>query len=169
MRKVTFALVTTAVGVFLLLSYKSHSPTAAITTLTVPPPQTVGPVGKTAPGSRPADSTTGSTPPHPATARSGNGAGTASGTFTGAVAETPFGPIQIQATLQNGKLTDVAVLQETDGNMSRQIDAQALPILKREALAGNTWDVDTVSGATYTSQGYARSLQSALDQAGGRS
>ncbi|HEX5407529.1 MAG TPA: FMN-binding protein, partial [Pseudonocardiaceae bacterium] len=65
-----------------------------------------------------------------------------------------------------GKLSDIVVLQQTSGGRSEQIDSYALPVLKAEALAARSADIDVVSGATYTSQGYAQSLQAALDAAG---
>jgi uncharacterized protein with FMN-binding domain len=163
MRKVTFALIATAVGVFLVLSYKSHSPPAATATPAVPGPVAAGSGPGTGPGTGP-DASGGAAGTPGATGGAGR-----TGTFTGAVAETPYGPVQVRATLKSGKLTDVTVLQETDGSLSRQIDARALPILKSEALAADSWNVDTVSGATYTSLGYSRSLQSVLDQAGTQS
>ncbi|MHA6764107.1 FMN-binding protein [Streptacidiphilus sp. PAMC 29251] len=80
--------------------------------------------------------------------------------------DTRYGPVQVQAVLTGGKLTEVVVLQETDGGRSRAIDSYALPVLRTEALAAQGANIDVVSGATYTSIGYARSLQAALDKAG---
>ncbi|MEU6173980.1 FMN-binding protein [Streptantibioticus parmotrematis] len=89
----------------------------------------------------------------------------ATGTFTGAVEDTPYGTVQVEAVVRGGRLTDVTVLQQTHGGRSDQIDAYALPVLRSEALAAGSADIDVVSGATYTSGGYARSLQAALDAA----
>jgi uncharacterized protein with FMN-binding domain len=73
----------------------------------------------------------------------------------------------VAAVIANGKLTSVKVLRQTDvGGRSTQIDDAALPVLKSEAMSAHSAHIDVVSGATYTSQGYARSLQSALDKAG---
>jgi uncharacterized protein with FMN-binding domain len=75
--------------------------------------------------------------------------------------------MQVAAVIANGRLTSVKVLRHTDvGGRSAQIDAAALPVLKSEAMSAHSANIDVVSGATYTSQGYARSLQSALDKAG---
>jgi uncharacterized protein with FMN-binding domain len=74
--------------------------------------------------------------------------------------------MQVAAVILNGKLTDVRVLQETDGGRSHQIDDAAIPILTSEALSAKGANIDVVSGATSTSEGYAQSLQSALDKAG---
>jgi uncharacterized protein with FMN-binding domain len=69
--------------------------------------------------------------------------------------------------ISGGRLTDVVVLQQTDvGQRSTQIDSYAVPVLKAEALSAQSADIDVVSGATYTSAGYASSLQAALDAAG---
>jgi uncharacterized protein with FMN-binding domain len=73
--------------------------------------------------------------------------------------------MQVLAVLDHGKLTDVTVLQQTSGGRSTQIDSYALPLLKTEALRAQSARIDVVSGATYTSSGYARSLQAALDTA----
>jgi uncharacterized protein with FMN-binding domain len=151
MRKVVLALAATAIGLVLLLSFKSHSVAAPRSAL-------AGPDGKYTPS--PSITTS---DPH---RRSGSGSAKKSGTYTGSTISTPFGDMQVAAVISGGKLTDVTVLQETDGGRSHQIDDAALPILRSEALSARSANIDTVSGATYTSQGYARSLQSALDKAG---
>lgn len=90
------------------------------------------------------------------------------GTVTGPVIETRFGPVQVQVTVSGGQLTDVAALQlPTDHPRSLAISEYAEPILRSEALQARSAQIDLVSGATYTSIAYARSLQAALDQAGG--
>ncbi|KTR03658.1 FMN-binding protein [Curtobacterium luteum] len=89
------------------------------------------------------------------------------GTFAGQTAQTQYGPVQVQITVSGGKLTDVTALQLTnDGGRSVQISQQAAPILRQEALQAQSAQIQAVSGATYTSEGYVTSLQSALDQAG---
>jgi uncharacterized protein with FMN-binding domain len=86
--------------------------------------------------------------------------------FDGAVVRTPYGTVQVQVVLVGGRISNVRALHLTDANgTSRQISAGAAPILRQEALAAQSAKVDTVSGATYTSQGYQMSLQAALDQA----
>jgi len=91
----------------------------------------------------------------------------ASGSFTGQAVGTPFGTMQVKVVVAGGRITDVVVLQATDqGGRSRQISAAADPVLRDEVLKAQSAKVQMVSGATYTSQGYLRSLQSALDQAG---
>ena len=70
-------------------------------------------------------------------------------------------------TVTDGKITAVDVPQYPTGNgKDRQINASALPILTKETLSAQSADIDMVSGATVPSEGYVKSLQSALDQAG---
>lgn len=91
----------------------------------------------------------------------------ASGTFTGTAAQTRFGAVQVQITVADGTITDVAALQLTDHDQkSVQISNRAAPVLRKEVLSAQSANVQSVSGATYTSGGYLTSLQSALDQAG---
>jgi predicted ferric reductase/uncharacterized protein with FMN-binding domain len=88
-------------------------------------------------------------------------------TVVGAVERTLFSSVQVAAVLDAGRLVDVhALIMPNLDARSRQLTAVAEPILKREAIASDGAHIDTVSGATYTSAGYAQSLQSALDQAG---
>jgi uncharacterized protein with FMN-binding domain len=89
-----------------------------------------------------------------------------SGTSTGASVATPYGNVQVKVTITSGKITDVVAVTYPTGHESDQINAQAIPILRLEALTAQGAKVNTVSGATWTSQGYTTSLQSALDQAG---
>lgn len=89
------------------------------------------------------------------------------GTYTGDVEQTRFGPVQVSITVSNGKITDVTALQLTNSDgRSQQISAYAAPILQQEVLAAQSANVSFVSGATYTSDAYLQSVQSALDQAG---
>jgi uncharacterized protein with FMN-binding domain len=88
-------------------------------------------------------------------------------TFTGSVAQTRWGPVQVKITVQNGKITKVTVLQQPNGNpKDAEINSYALPILINETTQTQSADIDMVSGATVTSEGYLQSLQAALDEAG---
>lgn len=88
------------------------------------------------------------------------------GTYTGASENAFYGNVQIQATISGGKLTSVEFLSyANDSPNSQSINDQAMPILKQEALKAQSANVDIVSGATLTSQAFAQSLQSALQQA----
>ncbi|MCU1424609.1 MAG: FMN-binding protein [Microbacteriaceae bacterium] len=89
------------------------------------------------------------------------------GTYTGDSVSTRFGDVQVQITVSGGALTDVTALQLTDHDgKSVQISNRAAPVLRSEVLQAGSANVNTVSGATYTSDAYLTSLQSALDQAG---
>ncbi|WP_329528347.1 FMN-binding protein [Streptomyces sp. NBC_01462] len=108
--------------------------------------------------------TTSPSPHTPTGTSSGSPAGT--GTFTGDPIDTQYGTVQVAATLQAGKITAVKVLQAPNQNgRDQQIAAYALPRLTQEAIGAQSAHIDSVSGASYTSQGYIQSLQSALDQA----
>ena len=88
-------------------------------------------------------------------------------TVTGSVAQTEWGPVQVQITVSGSEITDVQVLQYPNENgKDQQINAYALPILTDETLQAQSANIDMVSGATVTSNGYVSSLQAALDEAG---
>jgi uncharacterized protein with FMN-binding domain len=90
----------------------------------------------------------------------------ANGTYSGSVEETRYGPVQVEITVSGKKITDVKALQLTDADSrSQQISNDAAPILRSEVLAAQSASVATVSGATFTTEGYLTSLQSALDKA----
>ncbi|MDH6432933.1 uncharacterized protein with FMN-binding domain [Streptomyces sp. SAI-144] len=97
----------------------------------------------------------------------GGSAGAAAKTVTGAVSQTQYGPVQVRITVSGGKITNAEAVQAPKGGESDQKTALSIPKLNQEAVAAGSADIDSVSGATYTSEGYKKSLQSALDQAGG--
>ena len=87
-------------------------------------------------------------------------------TIDGGAAQTQYGTVQVRIVLTGHRLTDVTAVHLTDSSSrSVSISAYAAPILRREALAAQSAHIDTVSGASYTSQAYIQSLQSALDLA----
>lgn len=89
------------------------------------------------------------------------------GTFLGSSASTRFGQVQVQVTIAGGSIADVTAVHLTDADgRSVQISNRAAPLLRQEVLAAQSAQVQIVSGATYTSEAYLTSLQSALDQAG---
>lgn len=95
------------------------------------------------------------------------GAATAGAVRTpGESVPTPYGPVQVAALIRDARLTDVEVMQvpNTDAN-SKRIAAMAVPKLRQEALDRQSAQIDAVAGATFTSEGYRHSLQSALDTA----
>ncbi|MFE9434877.1 FMN-binding protein [Streptomyces sp. NPDC006640] len=87
--------------------------------------------------------------------------------ITGDVARTEYGPVQVRLVLAGTKITKAETVQAPSGGRSTQVTADAVPKLNQEAVAAGSADIDAVSGATYTSGGYKKSLQSALDKAGG--
>ncbi|MGN7253100.1 FMN-binding protein [Arthrobacter sp. SAFR-014] len=90
----------------------------------------------------------------------------AGGTYDGDVVQTRFGTVQVQVTVKSGQITDVAALKLTDAEgRSVQISNYAAPILRSEVLQAQSADVQTVGGATVTSDAYLTSLQAALDAA----
>ena len=91
---------------------------------------------------------------------------TTSSKVTGSVAQTQWGPVQVQLTVTSGKITDISVIQYPNGNgRDQEINSYALPILMQETVQKQSAQIDMVSGATITSGGYVESLQSALDKA----
>lgn len=91
---------------------------------------------------------------------------TGSGTVSGSLISTRYGPVQVQVTVSNGKVTAITAVQLPSGGRSGMISQYAAPILTQEALAAQSASIDLVSGATYTSLAYEKSLQAALDSAG---
>jgi uncharacterized protein with FMN-binding domain len=88
------------------------------------------------------------------------------GTFTGTTTQTRYGPVQVEITVSGGSITDVKALQLTNAEQrSVQISNQAAPLLRAEVLKAQSASVATISGATYTTDGYLSSLQSAIDKA----
>lgn len=86
--------------------------------------------------------------------------------YTGGVADTRWGPVQVQITVLGGKITRSRAVQYPQGtNVDAQINSYALPILDQEVIQKQSVSIDAISGATVTSDGYLQSLQSAIDQA----
>ncbi|WP_327280235.1 MULTISPECIES: FMN-binding protein [unclassified Streptomyces] len=105
-------------------------------------------------------------PPAGTDPASGSSGASRSGTFTGDVVDTRYGPVQVAVTMSAGRLTAVEVLQvPSENRRDREIASYAVPRLTDEAIGAQSAEIDAVSGATYTSEGYTRSLQSALDNA----
>jgi uncharacterized protein with FMN-binding domain len=103
-----------------------------------------------------------------ATTTNQDGAATASyadGTWTGQAVEEPWGPFEVQVVVANGSIVDVTVVKSPTDRHSSRINTQAVPILTEATVASQSATVDVVSGATWTSESYAASLQSALDEA----
>jgi len=101
------------------------------------------------------------------TAAAGN-SGYRDGTYTGSDENAYYGRVQVQVTISGSQIASVKVLDyPQDRRTSRYINSQALPLLKQEVITADSANVDTISGATLTSEAYIRSLANALRQAGG--
>ncbi|MEV6946371.1 FMN-binding protein [Streptomyces sp. NPDC051172] len=150
LRRIVLASAATVSGMVLLLSLKPHASPEAALAVPVPSSSSSASSGSTGSGG------------------SGGSTSTATKTVTGDTVQTQWGPVQVRVTLEGGKLTDVTAVQyPTDNPRDQQINGYALPRLRSEALQAQSANIDTVSGATYTSGGYRQSLQSALDSARG--
>ena len=167
-RRGAIALVTTAMALVLLFNFKTpdQAPlTGGIAStggsITAPSSATNGASSGTAASGGNGSTGTSATPSTgPAT-----GSATGSETLTGNVVASRYGNTQVQVTITNGKITAVTALQLPIGGRSGGISQYVEPVLSSEALTAQSANIDLVSGATYTSEAYAQSLQSALDQA----
>lgn len=112
-------------------------------------------------------STSSSTPTQSQTAATANTSSAyKDDSFTGSSSSNQFGDVQIKLTISGGKITDITALSyPSSDRRSLQISQYAIPQLKQEVLAAQSANIDSVSGASYTSQSYVESLQSAINQA----
>jgi len=151
MRRSPIVLAATVAGTAGVLAFHPHAPAVQSAT-----------AATTSPSAASASATTTST-----SASSSPSSGYGSGTATGDAIDTQYGPVQVRVTVTDGKITDIQGLALTGNDpRSAQISSSAEPTLKQEALSRQSADIDAVSGATFTSAGYAQSLQSALDKLG---
>lgn len=108
----------------------------------------------------------------PGSARAGAGAGSSAGSAStarrsilGPAVDVSYGYVQVRVTLAGSRIVDVTPVQLPSGGRSSDIASYAAPQLRSEVLAAQSTSIDSVSGASYTSQGYAESVQAALDAA----
>jgi uncharacterized protein with FMN-binding domain len=166
MRRALLTLGGTAAGLAALLSFKTHSLASAAPEATSTPSVSAMPSQPMASGAGSSSASPAASKKASAASKAGASSPASARTVTGTVANTQYGPMQVQLTLNGTKITKVTVLQRTnDGAESDEIDGNAIPKLTSETLAAQSAHIDAVSGATYTSSGYIQSLQSALDQA----
>ena len=165
MRRAVLAFGSTVAGLILLLSFRSHTSSnalAGVSAAGTSSGSSAGAAGSGSSGGSGGGSTTGSG----ASASAPPSAPPGGKVVTGDVINSAYGPSQVAITLSGNKIIKVTVLQHTDdGVNSEQIDGNALPKLTAETLAAQSAKIDAVSGASYTSSGYIKSLQSALDKA----
>ncbi|MEU1454513.1 FMN-binding protein [Streptomyces avermitilis] len=143
-RRVMLATAATVSGIVLLLSLKPASDPASASAAGGAAPQQTAAAQESA---------------------QGGAAAAQSGTVTGDVVKTQYGPVQVRLTMSGGKISKAEAVQAPSGGTSSQKTELAVPRLNQEAVAAGSADIDAVSGATYTSGGYKQSLQSALDKA----
>jgi major membrane immunogen (membrane-anchored lipoprotein) len=168
-RRILVAVVGTVAGLLMLFSY--HTSLAGAGSVTTAP--ALGARTTPAPTGTGRSTTGGSTTGGSSTGGSSTGGSSTGGSSTGSsrnvtgrVAQTQWGPVQVRLTVTAGKITAAEAVQYPNGNgRDQQINSYALPVLGREVLAAQSGDIDLVSGATVTSDGYVTSLQSAIDKA----
>jgi uncharacterized protein with FMN-binding domain len=106
------------------------------------------------------------TAPSPSPSPSPSGPTAINGTFTGSDVPNRFGDVVVRVVISNGHISDVqAVTLPTDRAESAYISSVVGPMLRTETLQAQSANIDIISGATYTSQSYAQSLETALQQA----
>ena len=146
MHRAVAAIAATVAGLWLVLTYKSSPlPRSSAVAATPPTPPTTSP------------STT--APPRTTVAPTTK-------TVDGDVVRTRYGDVQVEVVLRGNRIEDVRALQlPFDRPRSQNISDQAAPLLHEEAMRAQSAQIDTIGGATFTTDGYALSLQSALDRA----
>jgi uncharacterized protein with FMN-binding domain len=171
MRRTFAAIGLTVIGMWLVLTFKSSPPprvnasanTTSPTTTATAPPDTSGqpPGGASPPGS---GSTTSTAPATTTTALSAKG----QRTVTGDVVPNQYGNVQVALVFQGTQIVDVKALQMPfDRARSQDISTQAAPLLHDEVIQAQSANIDTLGGATFTSEAYAQSVQSAIDRSHG--
>jgi uncharacterized protein with FMN-binding domain len=187
MKRIAYAMLATASGLVLLFSYRTSTGAEIPTSdAVVGPSSTAASTPGTTDGSSTGSGTSSDSGSSASSSDSGttSGSGDASGstasgsntgtaatglkdgTFTSQSANTRYGPVQVQVRVSGGRIASVNVVEyPTESPRDMQINQQAVPMLVSETTSAQSAQIDMISGATYTSQGYAQSLQSALDQA----
>jgi hypothetical protein len=157
-KRLILAVAGTIAGLIALLSFQTHAGPAAIGSLPAatlgPGPSPVTPSARTGAAAGP-----GPSPPS---------AGPVTVTTLGQTVQTQYDTIQVRIVTVRGQIRSVAFAKLAgDEQLSDLINAHAGPLLLQRTLIAQGADIDAVSGATYTSDGYRQSLQSALDKAAG--
>ncbi len=171
MKRALLAVVGTVAGLAALLGYKSGPVRRA--QVSVPPPSSpdqttpppTSPAATSPPATTPPTSAAPGAPATPAPSTTAPATG-ATRTVTGPDVPNQYGDVQVQLTLQGSKIVDIKALQMPyDRQRSYEISQQAAPLLAQEVMQAQSANIDLLSGATYTSESYAQSVQAALDQA----
>jgi uncharacterized protein with FMN-binding domain len=162
LRRAVILLSGTAAAVASVLAY--HPPElSSVATNSVPIPENPTPTATNT--SKPVPKTTSKATPAPTTPTQSQGV---SGVFAGNVSQTKYGPVQVEITVKNNSIIAVSALKFPDGDRrSLSISQQAIPYLIEQTLGVvNASQVQGVSQATYTSNGWRTSLGSAIKKAG---
>jgi uncharacterized protein with FMN-binding domain len=152
-------------GVAWIVSYRvtPHASGVALLPPTQTPPASPATPPPPSPGPTPSPSSSPSPVPSPSPTPSATGV---SGSFTGADVPNRFGDVQVRVVVSGGRITDVqAVQMPFDRQQSAYISQVAGPMLRSEVLQAQSAQIDIISGATYTSESYAQSVESALQKA----
>ncbi|WEK12518.1 MAG: FMN-binding protein [Candidatus Microbacterium phytovorans] len=176
MKKIVYGILATLSGLVLLFSYRTSlgdeivpdaaavdAPTSTAAGSTPSPSASTGSADSS---STNAGSTGGSDTGSTSASASASASDLADGSYTGDAVNTRYGPVQVAIKVSGGAVSDVQVVDYPSSNpRDRQINERAIPELVSETISAQSAEIDMVSGATYTSDGYIRSLQSALDEA----
>lgn len=165
MKRILLSITGTILGLIALLSFKSHG--TAIGGPNALPSAALPGAGTSSSARQPSSTSAPPTPDATSTNARTKTTSPATRTVTGDPIQTPYGVVQVKITLAGSKITNAGFAQLTaNDDTSAQINSQAAPILLQQTLSAQSAQIDGVSGASYTSQGYQQSLQSALDKAG---
>jgi uncharacterized protein with FMN-binding domain len=156
-RRVILAVASTITGLVLLLGFKTTSATSGVSVPAAIAPGTSGSSSSSSSSATPSAT--------PSAASPSTSSSTAAKTVTGTSVDTRWGPVQVKITAVNGKITSAQAVDYPQNNSrDQEINSVAIPQLQQETINASSANIDMVSGATYTSQGYIQSLQSALDK-----
>ncbi|HEV7752015.1 MAG TPA: FMN-binding protein [Baekduia sp.] len=157
MNRAPIVLSATVAGLAVTLGFHAHAPA-------VTPAATAA---QASPSSSSGATSSASTPAAAASSSAKASASASTTTVTSDVVPNQYGNVQLRATVSNGKITKIEALQiPQNDRKSAEINAYAEPVLQASALQAQSANIDTVSGATFTSNGYKTALQSVLDKAG---
>ncbi len=151
----------TVAGIAGVLAFPTHS-----AKLTIPSAAASGTTGSTTTGGSTGAASTGSASTGSASTGSSSAATTAK-TATSADVQFHYGDMTVKVTVTGTKITNVSIasINETDGR-SASIDSYAIPQLEQQVIAANSVNINGVSGATFTSQGFVDAVANALQKLG---
>lgn len=161
MKRIVLAFATTLAVMFLLFSYRTSTIGPSVTSTAARAAHIVPSSPSTSAGTATAGNAGTDTQASPVPSAS------APVKIDGKLMQTGYGPIVVEITVTDNKIADAqAVTYPDSGGRTRSINSNALPILRTETLKAQGANIDGVSGATHTTDGYVSSLQSAIDLAG---